>query len=120
MKSSVLSIILFVTLLVPIAANAQSLSAQDAARHVGENATICGVVASVNYAARSRGQPTFLDLDKPYPGQIFTAVIWGEDRAKFGAPEASFQGKRICVSGAIQLYRGAPEIIVRDPGQIRE
>jgi hypothetical protein len=114
------SVLLFVTLLVPIASNAQSLSAQDAARHVGENATVCGVVASANYAARSRGQPTFLNLDKPYPSQIFTAVIWGEDRAKFGAPEASFQGKQICVSGAIRLYRGEPEIIVSEPGQIRE
>src|SRR5215470_11859544 len=85
-------------------ADAASISAADASSHVGENVTICGVVASANYAARSRAQPTFLNLDRPYPNQVFTAVIWGSDRAKFGAPEASLQGKRICVTGVIQLY----------------
>jgi hypothetical protein len=39
------------------------------------------------YAERTRGRPTFLNLDKPYPEQVFTILIWGESRAKFGAPE---------------------------------
>jgi len=55
---------------------AASLSPEDAAGHVGENATICGIVASVHFAASSRSQPTFLNLGKAYPAQIFTAVIF--------------------------------------------
>jgi len=48
------------------------ISPAEAAKHIGEKATVCGVVASARYASRSKGQPTFLNLDKPYPNQIFT------------------------------------------------
>jgi len=96
---------------------ASGLSAQDAAKHVGENATVCGVVASSHYAPRSRSQPTLLNLDRPYPNQPFTAVIFGNDRSKFGEPER-LQGRHICVSGLVQLYRGSPQIILHDPGQL--
>lgn len=71
------------------------------------------------YADRSRGKPTFLDFEKPYPSEVFRVVIWGSDRAKFAPPpETAFGQKRVCVSGQIQQYRGTPEIIVRNPGQI--
>ncbi len=46
---------------------AKTLTAKEAAEHVGEVATVCGKVASATYAARSRGRPTFLNLDEPYP-----------------------------------------------------
>jgi hypothetical protein len=96
---------------------AATLTPDDAPKHVGENGTVCGVVASAHFAARSRAQPTFLNLDKPYPNQIFTAVIFGDDRAKFGEPER-LEGRRICVSGPIRLYRGAPEVILHEPKQL--
>jgi hypothetical protein len=62
------------------AAHAGTLSPEEAVRHVGENATVCGVVASTNYAARATSAPTFLDLGKPYPNQVFTAVTFGSDQ----------------------------------------
>jgi len=55
-------------------------------------------------------------LGKAYPHQVFTIVIWGSDRAKFGTPETAPQGKQVCATGVIQLFRGLPEVIVRDPG----
>jgi len=97
-----------------------TVTAREAAEHVGERVTVCGKVATVTFAERVRGRPTFINLDKPYPNQIFTAVIWGEDRGKFATPpEIAFQEKRICVTGTVKLYRRRPEIIVRDPSQIR-
>ena len=85
---------------------------------VGETATVCGVVASAKYAADLRLQPTFLNLDKPYPDQLFTVVIFGDDRAKFGPPETSLRGKRICVTGVIRAFRKHPEMVLKDPGQL--
>jgi DNA/RNA endonuclease YhcR with UshA esterase domain len=107
-------------LLGPLRAVAASVSPEEAPGHVGENATVCGTVASAHYAARSRSQPTFLNLGKAYPAQIFAAVIFGGDRAKFGEPEKTLQGKRICVTGKVELYRGTPEIVLHDPGQLQE
>ena len=66
----------------------------------------------------SRRSPTFLDLDHPYPQEPFAIVIWGADRAKFGTPEATYAGKRVCVTGTILDYRGRPEIVATDPAQI--
>ncbi len=59
------------------------------------------------------------NLDQPYPDQIFTALIWGSDRPKFGAPEDTYRGKSVCVTGKIKKYRGMPEIIASEPDQIR-
>jgi hypothetical protein len=95
------------------------LTASEAKQHIGEHATVCGAVASARYADRTRGQPTFLNLDKPYPDQIFTVVIWGENRAEFCKPEETYANQRICVSGVIRDYRGAPEMTASDPKQIR-
>jgi hypothetical protein len=77
------------------------------------------MVASANYARRTKGQPTFLNLDQPYPNQIFTVVIWGSDGKNFSnSPETFYKGKTICVTGEIKSYKGKPEIIVQHPSQI--
>jgi micrococcal nuclease len=96
----------------------KKMSASEAKDHFGEMATVCGEVVSARYASTSNGEPTFLNFDKSYPNQIFTVVIWGENRNKFGKPEEDYQGKRICVTGKITAYAGLPEIVVADPKQI--
>lgn len=95
------------------------ITARDAPKYLGKTETVCGKVASATHAIRSKGQPTFLNLDEPYPNQIFTVVIWGTDRAKFqDPPEKAYRGKTICVTGPITSYQGKPEIVVKDPKQI--
>jgi len=74
-----------------------SIAASEASSHVGEKQTVCGLVASTHYAARSRGNPTFINLDRPYPNQVFTVLIWGSDRPKFGNPDYTYMSRRICV-----------------------
>lgn len=97
----------------------KKLTAAEAKRHFGETATVCGEVVSASFAESSQGHPTFLNLDKPYPKQIFTVVIWDENRSKFGKPEEDYKAKQICVSGKITAYAGLPEIVVSDPKQIK-
>lgn len=95
------------------------LTALQASAHVGEVRTVCDRVASTRYL-RSGRRPTFLNLGHPYPDQDLTVVIWGEDRALFGGtPEEHYRGRRICVTGRIELYRRRPEIVMRDPGDLR-
>jgi hypothetical protein len=50
---------------------------------------------------------------------VFTVLIWGENRSKFGTPESEYKGKRTCVTGKITAYGGATEIVVSDPRAIR-
>jgi hypothetical protein len=110
--------VLWAIVLVQPSAAQKKLTASEAKNHLGEVGTVCGVVASAKYAAGSRGRPTFLNLDEPYPREIFTVVIWGSDRSKFGAPEGAYFHKNICVSGEISQYRGVPQIVANDPKQI--
>jgi DNA/RNA endonuclease YhcR with UshA esterase domain len=98
----------------------KKLSAVEARDHIGEIATVCGDVVSTHYAVSTKGQPTFLNLDKPYPNQIFTVLIWGNNRSKFGTPEIAYKAKHVCVTGKITEYRGTPEIVVDNPKQIKE
>jgi micrococcal nuclease len=126
MRKSIKSLTYFIFLIFVFLIDASSSIAQeeyinpiDAKNYIGKEKTVCGTVASTSYAIRSRGRPTFLNLDQPYPNQIFTVVIWGSDRNKFkDPPETFFRGKTICVTGIIESYRGKPEIIVRSPDQI--
>jgi hypothetical protein len=90
-----------------------------AAKHIGEVQTVCGMVASAKFLSQSKKLATFLNLDQPYPNQVFTIVLWGTDRSKFPEPpEDYYMGKKICVKGMIKEYRGKPEVIVNDPSQI--
>jgi hypothetical protein len=115
-----ISVTLVVVVLWSAIGHAQaSISAAEAKDHVGEKATICGEVISTHYAARSRGNPTFLNIDKSSPNQIFTVVIWGRDLPKFGGPEEAYRGKHVCVTGTISLYRRVPEVIANEPSQIK-
>ncbi len=93
-------------------------SAHMAQNHVGEKATVCGVVASTHYASSSKGEPTFLNLDEAYPNHVFTVVIWGENRERFAEPEVKYKGKNVCVTGKIKSYRGIAQIILYSESQI--
>jgi hypothetical protein len=106
--------LLFVALIVA----QTSLAPAEAKAHVGEMATVCGKVVSARFAESSNRQPTFLNLDSPFPKHIFTVVIFGSDRAKFGEPEKDFINQTICATGTIEDYRGIPQIVAKEPKQI--
>jgi len=114
-----MEILALVLVATPLLLAQKTLTATDAKAHVGEQATVCGKVVSTRWAESSRGSPTFLNLDQPYPNQIFTLVIWGSDRSKFGEPETAYRGKRICVTGKINAFKGVPEVVASEPSQIK-
>jgi hypothetical protein len=93
-------LVALVTALQAQAPKAQTITAAEAENHIGDTATVCGQVASTKYAASSRGQPTFINLDKPYPSPIFTVLIWGLDRAKFGSLRRPTATSRFVSRGA--------------------
>jgi len=94
----------------------------EAIYHIGERATVYGPVVSTHYANTSKGQPTFLNIGKPYPDpDRFTVIIWGENRSNFPqAPEILYANKTIYVTGLIDEYEGVAQIEVFNPSQIKE
>jgi len=90
----------------------------EAIQHVGEFAMVCGVIASARYARDSRGEPTYLNFDKPYPDQDFTVVIWGQDRREFAVAPEDLEGYKACVYGKVDQYRGKAQIVARRGEQL--
>lgn len=91
-----------------------------APEHIGESASVYGLVVDSEFADSSNGQPTFLDLGAPYPDKDrVTVVIWGDSRSAFTAPpEALYKDKTICVTGDIYIYDDVCNIEVTSPDQI--
>jgi hypothetical protein len=109
--------LLLILTTVPVWAQAR-LTPEEAITRVGESATVCGVVASARYAAKSKGDPTFLNLGKPYPQHVFTAIIWGRWRSRFSYQPETLEGRNVCITGTIAAKKGIAEIEVSHPQQI--
>jgi hypothetical protein len=78
---------------------------------------ICDKVYSTRYF-KSSGM-TLLNVGAAYPDQTLTVVIKDDVAVQFPeAPERYFRGKKICVSGQQELYRGMPEIVIHKASQI--
>ncbi|MEO0232312.1 MAG: nucleotide-binding protein [candidate division WOR-3 bacterium] len=90
-------------------------TASEAVNHIGEYATVKGYIAQVYI---SRKGTIFLNVDKPYPDNTFTFVIFKTDAYKFPNIK-SLEGKTIAVTGLIRTYQGKPEIIINNPKQIK-
>ena len=100
-------------------AQTRHITAREARNHVGQKATVCGKVVGIHFVSSGKGQPTFIHFDEQYPNQIFTLVIWGSDRQKFGRPEDAYRDKDVCVTGKIETYLGIPQIVATNPNQVQ-
>ena len=96
-----------------VAQTPATYTATEAAKHVGEVATITDRVDGVK---SSKGN-IFLDMGGKYPNQAFHAFIPSASAAQFSNPQ-QYEGKTVSVSGKIELYKGKPEIIVTNVSQI--
>jgi hypothetical protein len=84
---------------------------------VGRQATVAITHVAASYQPGTRGQPTFLN-DAPYPNQVFSAVVWGRDRAQFQPSPESYQGQPLCVTGPVELFQQHPQVVISSPSQL--
>lgn len=86
---------------------------------IGDEATVCGRVVATRYKPNGNADPTYLNLDKPFPDVVFSVIVFGKDRINFTfKPEEYYMNKRICVKGKVGEFKGTPQIIVTGPHQI--
>ena len=95
---------------------AETISVTDVGSHVGQTMTVEGVVSGV-HSARS-GAVTFVDMGGSYPNNLFAGVIFASDMAHVG-DVTGLTGKKVDITGTIQMYKGKPEIIVKSADQIK-
>lgn len=98
-----------------ITSNANVVSYTQASSYVGQSKTVEGTIV---YTYISGTRTVFLDFHYPYQG-YFYAVIFSSSVGNFKFQPASFYlNKEVRITGLIQMYQGAPEIIVNTPSQI--
>lgn len=89
---------------------AKTIDVKDAANHFNENVRVCAKV----YGSKAFSGMTLLNLGASYPNQLLTGVLKGAALTAY----PNLDGQTICVTGKIVEYKGKPEIVVTDKGQI--
>ena len=66
----------------------------------------------------SKSGNTFLDIGAAYPNQTFTGWIPPASPVSKSPTLAGIEGKRVKITGRIQLYKGKPEIRINAAEQV--
>src|SRR3954468_10386259 len=91
-----------------------SYSAEEAAKHVGDTATVTGKIED---AFQKEGGPAFLNMGGRHPNETFTIFVQPSDASAFKNIK-DYAGKTVSVTGKIKDHNGKPEIIVKAPSEI--
>ncbi len=92
-------------------ANGKEINALDAMNHLGKTANICGSLAGI----KDFKSGIYLSIDKPYPYESITFVVWDDNINKITKEWGSFRGlrgKTVCAEGKIEAYRNKPRISI--------
>ena len=90
--------------------SAVRIDIKDAANHLNENV----IVSAKVYGYKALEGLTLVNLGAAYPDELMTVVLRGDAMAM----AADLDGKMIQVTGKIELFKGKPEIVVRDPKMV--
>ena len=107
-----------VTPLNPISLEKGRINSVQAKYNIGTKSTVCGTVVSTKYSEKSGA--TFLNLDKKFPNQIFSATIWKDNRANFSyMPEVELKNRKVCITGKIENNKGTPTMNISNEKSIK-
>ncbi|MDD4149406.1 MAG: DNA/RNA non-specific endonuclease [Bacteroidales bacterium] len=82
-----------------------------------KDVSICGTVVSTH---KSRNGHIFINIDKSFPNQIFSATIWKSNVVNFSYDPAVFLlNKQVCIKGKVKDYQGTPSIYPENERKIR-
>lgn len=100
-----------------IKTNAQEKVTLDSiALYEGRTVTICDKVQSTFI---TKSNTTMLNFGKPYPNQTFVVVIFEKDLVNFSyKPHEYLKDKTVCITGAVKIYKGMAEFIVKEENEI--
>ena len=120
MKKILVTLAVSILSLSSIASNANEpkIKAFKAPFHVGKTVMACGDLAQVKHLSNRH----YLNLDKKYPNQTLTILVWDSDyrwfEERFGSIDG-FVGRRFCARGKIEEYKNNMQIQVSNPQFLR-
>lgn len=118
MKLKLLALIFALAALTATGQQAAVYPDAEAAKHVGEEATVTGKVFGVSTSATGT---TYVNLGGNFPQHTFAGVIFASKQGDVGDVK-QYEGKDVTLTGRITLSRDAskkPQIIINKPDQIK-
>jgi hypothetical protein len=85
----------------------------------GAVATACGVVSSVVASTKSTKHKTLITFGPTYPDHAFSIIIPDEQLKLLEFRPDSLQGKRICVTGIVEKYKGKAQIELKNANDLK-
>jgi len=89
------------------------IAVAEAEQHYDETVVVTGRVAQVSI----RPTMVYLNFEKPYPSNTFTAVIFAKATNQF-SNLSKLADKQVEVSGKVVKYHGKPELILANSNQL--
>lgn len=107
-----------------------AMSWREASKRVGDVITVQGPLFSSKYMEHINGKPTWMDVGNKFPSSDrLQLVVWGNNRDKFDLPHVEkggfdmerYEGRvvTVCASGKVSMYKGVPQIELKDMSKIR-
>jgi len=90
------------------------IGAAQAKAYIGKQVTVTGIVAQVSI----RPSLIFLNFEKSYPDNPFTAIVRNSHTNEFEKLPA-LQGKAVAVKGQVKDYNGKPEMELTSKSQLK-
>ena len=83
----------------------------------GKKHTVCGKVVS---AKKSEKGHVFLNLDKKFPNQIFSASIFEQNIPNFEyEPEVYLMDKEVCFTAEIGMFNNTPNMVLENSKEVK-
>lgn len=99
----------------PFRAMAAPISPLEALEHIGAVMTVEGVA---RVTTPSTGTVSFVEISVPENSTTVQGVIYAGDRGKF-SDLASYDGKKVQLTGPVQTFKGSLRIYLRLPDQLK-
>jgi DNA/RNA endonuclease YhcR with UshA esterase domain len=90
------------------------IGAAQAKAYIGKQVTVTGIVAQVSI----RPSLIFLNFEKPYPDNPFTAIVRNSHTNEFEKLPA-LKAKHVSVQGQVKDYNGKPEMELTSKSQLK-
>jgi hypothetical protein len=107
MKAILFSIIITIVFST-IISDAQTLAPEDAAKHINDSITVCGVVKEVHFVRKNETYSVYLEFGDRSPNENFSVFISDELRKKSPYDLHTLEGKNICILGKIKIHAKKP------------
>tara|TARA_B100000900_G_C20465524_1_gene669133 strand:- start:588 stop:953 length:366 start_codon:yes stop_codon:yes gene_type:complete len=113
-------LLFFITPLSVFSYELNEIHYREAINNKGKFLKVCGKIDSAYMHKSSNAELIFLNMGGKFPNHKFTGLIrYSSSKGNFiSQPDKKYEGKFVCISGVITMYKKKPQIQIDFENQI--